>query len=182
MNNNSFYSLLALACTVVCPAASAQTSDNPLYLAGPKIPVEQRVDSLIASMTSFTYSNAHADRKDVSALQPVTLSVDVTNRGAVAGDEVAQLYLSRPGIAGAPLRALRGFSRVHLERGERKTLQFVLRDLDLDVVNADGQHRIVAGQVRIWIGGGQPVTRPGLARSAGAQTHFTITDSAALPD
>ena len=41
----------------------------------------------------------------------------VTNTGAVAGDEVAELYLKFPDVAGAPLLALRGFERVHLEPG-----------------------------------------------------------------
>jgi len=52
MNNKAFHSMLALCCLAACPAASAlQSADTPLYLAGPQIPVEQRVDSLIASMT-----------------------------------------------------------------------------------------------------------------------------------
>jgi beta-glucosidase len=134
------------------------------------------------SYTTFSYRNGHADRGEISASQSVTVSADVTNAGAVAGDEVVQLYLSRPGVAGEPLRALRGFSRIHLERGQTQTVQFVLRDRDLDVVDAEGRHRIVAGKVEVWIGGGQPVARAGLTRAAGAQTHFTITNSATLPD
>jgi beta-glucosidase len=134
------------------------------------------------SYTTFSYRNAHADRSEISASQSVTISADVTNAGALAGDEVVQLYLSRPGVAGAPLRALRGFNRIHLERGQTQTVQFVLRDRDLDVVDADGRHRIVAGKVEVWIGGGQPVARAGLARAAGAQTRFTITSAATLPD
>jgi beta-glucosidase len=134
------------------------------------------------SYTTFRYANARADSSEISATQPVTISAEVTNAGAVASDEVVQLYLSRPDVAGAPRRALRGFSRIHLERGQTQTVQFVLRDRDLDVVDADGRHRIVAGNVEIWVGGGQPVARADLAAAAGAQTHFTITSSATLPD
>jgi beta-glucosidase len=134
------------------------------------------------SYTKFSYRNARADRSEISASQSVTISAQVTNAGALAGDEVVQLYLSRPGVAGAPLRALRGFSRVHLERGQTQTVQFELRGRDLDVVGADGVHRIVAGNVEVWIGGGQPVARADLAAAAGAHTHFTITSSATLPD
>jgi beta-glucosidase len=79
-------------------------------------------------------------------------------------------------------RALRGFSRIHLERGQTQTVQFVLRDCDLDVVDADGRHRIVAGNVGVWVGGGQPLARAGLAAAAGVQTRFTISSSATLPD
>jgi beta-glucosidase len=134
------------------------------------------------SYTKFSYRNAHADRSEISASGSVTISAQVTNAGALAGDEVVQLYLSRPGIPGAPLRALRGFSRVHLERGQTQTVQFVLHDRDLDVVGPDGTHRIDAGKVDVWIGGGQPVARAGLPPTAGAHTHFTITSSATLPD
>ena len=134
------------------------------------------------SYTTFTYRNVHADRSEISASEPVTISADVTNAGALAGDEVVQLYLSRPGIAGAPRRALRGFTRIHLERGQTQSVQFVLRDRALDLVDADGRHRVVAGPVEVWIGGGQPVARAGLALAAGAHTRFTITSSATLPD
>jgi beta-glucosidase len=52
MNNKLFYFVLAACYLAVCRAASAQQpTDQPLYLAGPQVPVEQRVDSLIASMT-----------------------------------------------------------------------------------------------------------------------------------
>ena len=55
------------------------------------------------SYTSFSYSNAKVDNASVAADSAVTVSVDVTNAGAMAGDEVVQLYLTHSGIAGAPL-------------------------------------------------------------------------------
>ena len=48
----------------------------------------------------------------------MTVSVDVTNTGAMDGDEVVQLYATHPDVPGAPNRALVGFERVHLARGE----------------------------------------------------------------
>ena len=57
----------------------------------------------------------------------MSISVDVVNTGALAGDEVVQLYLTHEGIAGAPLRALRGFQRVHLDRGQKKMVTFTLK-------------------------------------------------------
>ncbi len=134
------------------------------------------------SYTSFTYGRVHADHEKISATEAVTLSVDVTNSGAAAGDEVVQLYLSHPGVAGAPVRALKGFTRIHLDRGEKKTVKFVLRDRDLGIVDLEGKHRIVPGNVGVWIGGGQPVSRTGLAKPAGVESQFTITSEALLPD
>ena len=70
------------------------------------------------SFTSFAYTNARVDHAKISAKDGAKISVDVTNTGAMAGDEVVQLYLTHPGVAGAPIRALKGFQRVHL--GERR--------------------------------------------------------------
>jgi beta-glucosidase len=134
------------------------------------------------SYTSFTYGKPRVDHAKISAKQQVTLFVDVTNSGSMPGDEVVQLYLTHPGITGAPVRALKGFQRIHLDRGEKKTVSFVLRDRDLSIVDEAGKHRIVPGNVAVWIGGGQPTARPGLPKPAGAQTQFTITSEATLPD
>ena len=134
------------------------------------------------SYTSFTYSNAKVDNPSVAADGTVTVSVDVANTGAMVGDEVVQLYITHTGIAGAPLRALEGFQRVHLNRGEKKTVSFTLRDRALSVVDAEGKHRIMPGTVEVWVGGGQPVVRSGLPKTAGAQTQFTITGDATLPN
>jgi beta-glucosidase len=134
------------------------------------------------SYTSFSYGKVSADHEKISATGSVSLSVDVTNSGAMAGDEVVQLYLSHPGVAGAPLRAMKGFTRIHLDRGEKKTVKFVLRDRDLGIVDPEGKHRIVPGKVSVWIGGGQPVSRAGLAKPAGAEAQFMITSEALLPD
>jgi len=134
------------------------------------------------SYTSFSYSNAKVDNGSVATDGTVTISVDVANSGAMAGDEVVQLYLTHAGVAGAPLRALQGFQRVHLNRGEKKTVSFALRDRALSVVDADGKRRIIPGSVDVWVGGGQPVVRSGLPKTAGTATKFTITGEATLPD
>jgi beta-glucosidase len=134
------------------------------------------------SYTSFAYDQPRVDHASISANEAVMISVDVKNTGSVAGDEVAQLYLTHPGVSGAPLRALQGIARIHLERGEKETVKFVLRDRDLSIVDESGKHRIVPGRVNAWIGGGQPVATPSLVKPAGAATHFTITSEATLPD
>jgi beta-glucosidase len=134
------------------------------------------------SYTSFAYGQPSVDRASISAADAVTISVDVKNIGSVAGDEVVQLYLTHPGVHGVPLRSLAGFVRVHLERGEKKTVKFVLRDRDLSIVDEAGKHRIIPGKVEAWIGGGQPITTSNLTKPAGAAAQFTITSEATLPD
>ncbi len=134
------------------------------------------------SYTSFAYNQPRVDHANVSAKDAITISVDVKNTGSMAGDEVVQLYISHPGVAGAPLRALQGFQRLHFEPGEKKTVKFVLRGRDLSIVDESGKHRIVPGNVEAWIGGGQPIATSSLAKPAGAATHFAITSEATLPD
>ena len=134
------------------------------------------------SYTSFRYSNIRVDHESIPADGTVRVSVDLTNTGTMPGDEVVQLYLSHPEVAGTPIRALQGMQRVHLARGEKKTVSFTLRDRALGVVDEVGKHRILHGTVEVWIGGGQPVTRPGLPKTEGVATRFSITSDASLAD
>jgi beta-glucosidase len=54
------------------------------------------------------------------------------------------------------LRALRGFTRIHLKAGESKVVTFTLEDRDLSYVNESGTRLIGPGKYVIAIGGGQP--------------------------
>jgi beta-glucosidase len=71
------------------------------------------------SYTSFSYSGLKLPAQPIKAGDPLHARVTVTNTGRVAGDEVVQLYLRFPRVAGAPRIALRGFKRVHLEPGPK---------------------------------------------------------------
>ena len=134
------------------------------------------------SYTRFAYDNVRTSRPSISSRDSITLSVDVSNIGPMSGDEVVQLYLTHADMEGAPIRSLKGFRRIHLDRGQKQTVEFTLRDRDLSVVDQEGRHRIMPGRVQVWIGGGQPISRPGLSRPPGVATQFTITDGATLPD
>ena len=69
------------------------------------------------SYTTFSYSNLTLSKTAISAGDSLTADVTITNAGKREGDEVAQLYLTFPKVPGAPIRALRGFKRVHLKSG-----------------------------------------------------------------
>lgn len=134
------------------------------------------------SYTTFRYDNPEVSQTQISADGSVSVSARVTNTGERAGDEVVQLYLAHPGVAGAPIRTLAGFQRIHLEPGASRTVSFSLHGRDLSVVDADGTRRIVPGEVKVWVGGGQPVAGPGQAPSAGVEMKFRITSGASLPE
>jgi beta-glucosidase len=133
------------------------------------------------SFTHFAYSGVSPSQATVDASGAVTISATVTNAGERDGDEVVQLYLSRPGLAGAPIRQLAGFQRIALKEGETRTVHFTLSGRALSTVDAAGNRKIVAGPVDVWVGGGQPIGRAGLAMPAGGSTRFAIEGERALP-
>ena len=134
------------------------------------------------SYTQFEYSDPEVSPATIGSGDTATIAVDVTNSGDMDGDEVVELYLSHPGADGAPIRSLEGFRRIHLAKGETQRVEFALSGRRLSVVDSDGVRRIDAGTVDVWIGGGQPVAREGLARPAGVATQFEITGSAVFRD
>ena len=141
-------------------------NDKPLYPFGYGL-----------SYTTFKYSDLNVPVQAVPAGQPVSADVTVTNTGKVAGDEVVQAYLKFPAVKGAPLVALRGFQRVHLEPGASQKVHFDLKDRDLGIVTEDGNPIIAQGDYTISIGGGQPDT------AAPAVTgKFHIEGQVALPE
>ena len=59
--------------------------------------------------------------------------------------------------SGAPIRSLAGFRRIALNRGARKTVEFLLGPRELSSVSGDGRRAVEPGSFQIVIGGGQPV-------------------------
>ena len=129
------------------------------------------------SYTTFSYSGLTLPKEAVKAGDPLTAEVTVTNTGNREGDEVAQLYLNFPKVPGAPLRALRGFKRVHLKPGESQNLRFELRDRDLSMVSEAGEPIIAEGKYSVSIGGGQPD-----AEAPAAAGTFQVKGSKTLPE
>jgi len=83
----------------------------------------------------------------------LTVSANITNTGNVAGAEVAQLYLSFPEAAKAPVRQLRGFEKVYLEPGETHTVTFPIKRRDLSIWESGKQGwKIEGGSFTAWLG------------------------------
>jgi beta-glucosidase len=79
------------------------------------------------SYTTFAFANLKLDTPQVKVGGKVTASVEVTNTGAVAGDEVVQLYVhQKAGSDSRPIRELKGFRRVGVKPGETQTVTFPL--------------------------------------------------------
>ncbi|CDD83253.1 putative uncharacterized protein [Bacteroides sp. CAG:462] len=72
------------------------------------------------SYTTFSYGEAKADKQELAYGDTLRVTIPVTNTGKRDGDEVVQVYLRRPGDSEGPLKALRGFRRVNIARGETR--------------------------------------------------------------
>ncbi|MGM9803335.1 MAG: glycoside hydrolase family 3 C-terminal domain-containing protein [Muribaculaceae bacterium] len=109
------------------------------------------------SYTTFAYSDVKCVEQATTGAT-VTVTATVRNTGKRAGDEVAQLYVTHPqnGVTIVPLCSLKGFKRVHLQPGESTTVQFELTPQDLSLTNDEGNWMEKAGDVNIFVGGGQP--------------------------
>jgi len=129
------------------------------------------------SYTTFSYSGLTVPSGAVTAGDPVIAEVKVTNTGHVAGDEVAQLYLSFPSVPGAPLKALRGFQRIHLEPGASQKVRFELKARDLSMVTEAGEPVVAEGKYAVSVGGGQP----GAGATVLTRT-FNVKGTLALPE
>jgi beta-glucosidase len=127
------------------------------------------------SYTHFAYSGLSAAAA-VTAGEPLKVEGRVKNTGPVAGDEVVQLYLTRPQGPGLPLRELVGFRRVHLARGASAALEFTLDPRWLAQVDAAGNRVIVPGTYSLWLGGSQPL--PG---AQGLSRPLSVSGTLSLP-
>jgi len=100
------------------------------------------------SYTTFQYSHLR-----VSGLR---VSVDVENTGPCDGDEVVQLYLSNPNASvPMPLRQLAGFQRIHIRKGQKKSVHFLLKREQFAAYDDSGKPFVEPGEFTIRVGGGQ---------------------------
>jgi beta-glucosidase len=129
------------------------------------------------SYTTFEYSGMKLSNPSLAAGDPLTVEVDVKDTGSRDGDEVAELYITFPKLAGTPLRALRGFKRVHFKAGEQQHVTLSLTPRDLSYVNEAGDRMVSPGDYLITVGGGQPGTA-----APHAEAHLTITGEQKLPE
>jgi len=108
------------------------------------------------SYSKFEYSNLKLSTTNLKAGDSLSVDADVRNVSQREGDEVVELYLSFPKSPVAPIRALRGFTRMPLGAGETKHVHFTLDARDLSEVNEKGDRIVAEGAYRISVGGSQP--------------------------
>jgi beta-glucosidase len=107
------------------------------------------------SYTTFKYSNLKTSAKSLNKDGAITISIDVQNSGKRPGEEVVQLYVKHLDSAvERPLQELKGFKRVALKPGERKTVQIPLQAKSLACWNTN-RHSFVleSGKIELLAGG-----------------------------
>ncbi|GGY45433.1 beta-glucosidase BglX [Pseudoduganella albidiflava] len=105
------------------------------------------------SYTEFGYSGVQLDRTILRPGQTATLSFELQNKGKVAGTEIAQLYI-RDTVASVvrPVKELKGFTKVHLQPGERRRVTFTIDRDTLSFFNGDLKWGAEPGEFKLMVG------------------------------
>ena len=105
------------------------------------------------SYTTFDYSNLRIDPAVIPPGGEARVSLDVKNTGDRAGVETVQLYVHEEyAPVSTPVTQLRGFRRVALEPGEKKTVTLTLKPEDLQLLDSDMRWRVVPGDFEVRAG------------------------------
>jgi beta-glucosidase len=108
------------------------------------------------SYTTFSYKKLKVN-ETVNNGDSVKVAVNVKNTGKVAGDEVVELYLSDlTADVPVPIHALKGFTRIHLNPGETKSVVLTLSPDAFSIIDTDNLRKVKPGKFQVFVGGHQP--------------------------
>jgi len=105
------------------------------------------------SYTNFEYSNWTISSDTMNFNEKIKVSVDVTNTGTYDGQEVVQLYIRDVvGSVTRPLKELKGFQKIEIKKGEKKTIRFEISVEDLKFYNSDLEFAAEPGDFQVFLG------------------------------
>ncbi|WP_299670344.1 beta-glucosidase BglX [uncultured Polaribacter sp.] len=106
------------------------------------------------SYANFSYDHLKVDKNIMTADGEISLSVEVTNNGNVAGKEVVQLYI-RDLVASIvrPVKELKGFKKIMLKAGETKTVSFQIHKETLQFYTINRKWEVESGDFYLFVGG-----------------------------
>jgi beta-glucosidase len=105
------------------------------------------------SYTKFQISDLRLSKTNIRPKENLLVSVSVQNVGKRSGDEVVQLYIRD--VAGSvtrPVRELKGFRRVSLAAGEKRTVEFTLTPKELGALDSNMKFTVEPGEFRVFVG------------------------------
>jgi len=105
------------------------------------------------SYTTFKYDDLRLSPDKIAPDGKTTVSVNVTNSGKMAGDEVVELYI-RDEVSSVtrPVKELKGFRRIHLDPGQTQTVEFVLSPAELSFLNQEMKRVVEPGTFDVMVG------------------------------
>ncbi len=118
------------------------------------------------SYTNFKYDNLKISSSTINPQSKITVTVDVTNTGNLTGKEVVQMYIKD--IIGSVTRAdkeLKGFQKIELKAGEKKTVSFSIEPDILKFTRANMTFGLEAGDYTVQVGS---------SSSEGLKTNFKL--------
>lgn len=105
------------------------------------------------SYTKFSYSNLNLSSDKIKMNDTLIVSVDVENIGKLKGKEVVQLYLTDLyGSVSRPNKQLKGFEKIELNPGEKKTVKFTIDKSHLSFIGIDNKRIVEPGEFSVTIG------------------------------
>ena len=105
------------------------------------------------SYTQFKFENVRVEPKSIRPGGEAKVSVDITNVGTRAGDEVAQFYVhQRVASRTRPVKQLRGFRRLKLEPGQKVTAEFLVTPDDLSLIDVNMNKVVEPGMFDLMVG------------------------------
>lgn len=105
------------------------------------------------SYSEFEYSDLTLSASEISADTVLRVKATIKNKSQVEGEEVVQLYIQDlVGSIVRPVKELKRFSKIHLNPGESKTVEFQLTAEDLAFYGRDLTNKAEAGDFKLWVG------------------------------
>lgn len=106
------------------------------------------------SYTTFRYGDLQLSNDSMNEKDKITASVTVTNTGNYDADEIVQMYIrDMVGSVARPVKELKGFERIHLKKGESRTVSFDITAEQLKFYNSALNWVCEPGEFEVMVGG-----------------------------
>jgi len=105
------------------------------------------------SYTTFNYSNLNLDKKNITATDTLNITIEIANTGNYDATEIVQLYIQDVvGSVTRPVKELKGFKRVFIAKGKKKSITFQITTNDLRFYDLNMDYTFEPGLFNVFVG------------------------------